>query len=342
MEKPLTEPGRHTHAGRVHYQIFEIVLAYKSLLPVLFACLATTATAQISFEPVLESALRQLYASVDRTACGPARICNGEPARPPSVCIFADAANNSAGCGDRAAVVKTWALETFGNESRGAEVAELREVVALTNGSGVVLCSGTAVGPNHVLTAKHCVDKFGDDISHVFFGSKTRFKDGRLDHDGWHFEVTAKGDLCAGDQCESTISGEVLDLAQVRFAPPRPIDPSFFWAPDWSMPRIAQSRDRGRQLLPFNGRNAWFIAGFGATEDHRTPFEKRFANMNVPADLCDGSVDGCLPGEEFAVISDDDTRVDTCSGDSGGPIFDENGHLVGVTSRQIDPSPDAP
>ncbi len=80
------------------------------------------------------------------------------------------------------------------------------------------------------------------------------------------------------------------------------------------------------------------IVGFGASDHSSVGGVKRHANIDVEActDAHVAAGEECQPGLEW--ISFSETGVDTCKGDSGGPLYmhaaDGTLRLVGLTSRK--------
>jgi len=91
------------------------------------------------------------------------------------------------------------------------------------------------------------------------------------------------------------------------------------------------------------------VVGYGRIDDGSVPEGRQYAQVNVVSIFCSrGSILGsrCAPFREFALsnaLVRGGRLVDTCSGDSGGPVFlvrkDSDGKdsyaLVGVTSRGL-------
>ena len=240
-----------------------------------------------------------------------------------------------------------------------AEAGDFPETVAIVKNTSNTGCSGVLVAPDTVMTAAHCVCDLG-----LISGGDT-------------------GVLFTDNVNSNNAPMRKIDGSSVRiFHPDHDHDPEFC-AYLASMKRIKATRDiaifrlvSDQIAVPVPVRFATgsavvaalsspagysFIAvGFGASR--RGAFGayklddaglKKFAYMPVSlicksGNTCAGSMTNCvrcLPEREF-VLFDTAYSVDTCGGDSGGPIFVYEGsgtlaekkRLAGITSRAVDPN----
>jgi len=113
-------------------------------------------------------------------------------------------------------------------------------------------------------------------------------------------------------------------------------------------PALIASRDTAAAL------QLAVLVGFGRAESPDRPSGvKRYAEVPVTSTRCEGQtpnaagalepdskVFGCVPGREL-VAGSPAWQIDTCKGDSGGPVYTELGEsraLVAITSRPTDNS----
>jgi hypothetical protein len=225
------------------------------------------------------------------------------------------------------------------------EKGEFDEAVALTGNK--MLCSGIALDGSTVLTAAHCACDLHlatgdspDDEKKVYVGISTG-------SDSKQFPVRPgetrflSRDLRGLDPCSgilANILGGNPDLALVRVAN-GPMD--------LPLVRIATPELMEGAI----GTAGFFLYGFGCTKPIQpggpllgcdtgsigtkmTGFIKRSANCTDPS--------ACAPGGREFALQDLGGRspIDTCAGDSGGPVIVIEGegdslryHLVGITSR---------
>ncbi len=188
------------------------------------------------------------------------------------------------------------------------------EVVAIYNINDEMACTGTLVQPDLVLTAGHC----GSAMETVHVGSHDLVADPGEVYDiveGWvHPDFYATYDAALFR----------LDRPVEGITPPALI--ADCWATDYLL-------DNAEAV----------IVGFGAIDAYAAERPTALHEATVPvtdAD-CAEAARGCnpdvLPGGELIAGGD---GVDTCSGDSGGPLFLETPEgrlLAGITSRAAEP-----
>jgi secreted trypsin-like serine protease len=167
-----------------------------------------------------------------------------------------------------------------------------------------MICTGTLVAPDLVLTAAHCFDPEPDQPVRVYFGD-----------DLFTGEVVSSDDWGrAPDYCSPTDCGHDLhDFAWIRLPTPTNVEPI---VPITNQAEFDESMHVGALLT---------LVGFGKDEDGVVGI-KREVEVSL-LEFTDS-------GREFRAGGD---GYDTCSGDSGGPALVQlrsgQWRLAGVTSR---------
>ena len=172
-------------------------------------------------------------------------------------------------------------------------------------------CSGTLVAPNLVVTADHCqnvtrVFLKGNDVEEPDTGETIRVVDQFS-----HPELDVK----------------VLVLEQDASVPPR---------------HVVQGAEIEDAVEDDQGRKVATLVGFGTIDFQGILGYGRKRRVEVPITSLDCSATGhtkkygCVPGREL-VAGQRGLLLDTCCGDSGGPLYIQNGngeyYLLGATSR---------
>ncbi|MEM7116185.1 MAG: trypsin-like serine protease [Chloroflexota bacterium] len=167
-------------------------------------------------------------------------------------------------------------------------------------------CSGTLIAPNLVITVQHCLN-----MTHVFIGGNDVLEP----HRGQTIAISQQYEHTDVDLRLLVLAEEAQDIV------PR---------------HIAQGAEVGTPTEAV-------VVGFGTTNPNGTEGYgiKRMARVPIKSLTCSGSNDseiyGCKPGKEL-VAGYIDLDIDTCSGDSGGPLYikaqnSNEYYLLGATSR---------
>jgi MYXO-CTERM domain-containing protein len=200
-------------------------------------------------------------------------------------------------------------------------------VVLIVNGDES--CSGSLIAPNLVLTARHCVAEPNNgptecvDYGPTVDAGQMQFFVGadlnpsatqNLDPDavGTAITVPTTSNMCGFDialiQLDRDLTQAGAKIVPVRFSPLADNEPTI---------AVGYGVDGQNNERPARMQRATTVLGVG-------PKSINYATQNgdsVPYDIPKGDV---VTGES------------TCYGDSGGPLLDQQGNLVAVTSRGID------
>ena len=202
----------------------------------------------------------------------------------------------------------------------GRPVLKYPFLAAIEEGSSFI-CGGSLVGPKHILTAAHCIDKAASAYTVVLY---TQTLDSRLSSvdNKCHERVQVSQTLCHADYDSDT---NVADICVLLLASsPRCVN-------EWRLPTLAT------EAVVRANRDA-IATGWGKTE----------ANSGSTVNLIEALVllhgaTSCtsLLGSKFLdpqMLCAGTEGYDTCQGDSGGPLFVYEGAtrtevvLLGVVS----------
>jgi secreted trypsin-like serine protease len=179
--------------------------------------------------------------------------------------------------------------------------------------SGEQACTGTLIAPNVVITAGHCVEGGAPDAVLVGATAKSRPEEGEM--------IDIERSVAYPDS-QATIDVALLILATPSTVTPRPI------ASGWARADIK------------NGA-AVQLVGYGTT--NRNGSTETDSLMEATSSITDYNCttsSGCnASARPDGELGAGGGGIDTCPGDSGGPIYvltDYGSFLAGVTSRGYD------
>lgn len=187
---------------------------------------------------------------------------------------------------------------------------------------GEFACTGTLVAPNLVLTARHCVQEIGGSTECGSFVTNEPVTTLSVS-----MGITAKPTGISGkqmfvekstDACTTDLALVLLDadipgakISKLRFAPAKIGEPAV---------TVGYGDDGSGQPSSKRAQRAGLaVDGVGPALFQY----KAKTDGPIPVDLAVGEL---VTGES------------TCSGDSGGPLFDGKGEIIAVTSRGVDDS----
>jgi hypothetical protein len=221
-----------------------------------------------------------------------------------------------------------WLVVTGGERiTQGAVTSGFPDCVAVGN-KYEFCCTGTLVGRNVVITAGHCFDCCNEDLGgRVFIGTDVTAS---RDDNTYKVLKAIRHPNYKKDGKRNDLTVLILDKDVPATVKPR---------------KFADPNTLARSNLPGTDMNVLkyvFAVGFGNTDfagatGYGTKRMGVLPLVPLSKSDTDAALFGCDSGLEF-VAGAKSLDIDTCTGDSGGPVYVERGDdwlLAGATSRAV-------
>ncbi|MEM6786144.1 MAG: trypsin-like serine protease [Myxococcota bacterium] len=212
--------------------------------------------------------------------------------------------------------------------------ADTTAVLGMVNVATGALCTGTLIGPNLVLTARHCVSSSSDGEGTVTCGVTTLGAP-------WSpagFFLTTDATPNAANFGDIRVEA-VIPLGGALAVPPHDDEDDFFCGNDLSA-LILRENIPAEEVAPVEPRltpvapgEMISAVGYGAVDGAGNDAGQRRRRDDIPVVCLGEACVGAGFSEGEVTPSEWVGGGGVCRGDSGGPALDADGRIVGVTSR---------